>query len=651
MRYRKELDGLRGISVLSLLLFHAGFRAVRGGFVGVDVFFVLSGYLITSIIWSDFAEGSFSLSKFYQRRAKRILPALFFVLVACIPIAWMWLTPTDMRAFSESLLTVITFASNIFFWRETGYFDTAAELKPLLHTWSLAVEEQFYLFFPLVLLCTFRLNRRRVRLLIFSLLVLSFLTAEWATRMKPTAAYYLLPTRAWELLSGAFVALTILRVPSESLRVRAEMGALIGLTLIIGSIFCYDKYTPFPGIYAIAPVAGAVLIIIFAHENTSIGKLLARRYLVQLGMMSYSIYLWHQPIFAFARYRFSLGEDRRAMFALSLASILVGYLSWKFVENPLRFSQKSRLVLTVLLVAAFVGLSFGFLGLRTGGFPSRLKDISEISRIPTVTDTACPTIGQLHSDSTVTGGLCRLGDGPLTTAIIGDSHAAAILDSLAEQLKVRHQSAWAVAGPYCAPLLNGFIAITNCVDMMNSGITAIARNPSIQMVVLIAEWSFYTSGTRDGNTPIPFRDSMGAGITPEDNPEIVQRSLTSTVEFLESHHKRVMVLLPLPEFTTSTYHSIYTDMLWRHTSVSEAVEKLPAVQLDDYRARNAKIFRIFSTLPISVTYVDATRLFCDAHRCHQAVSGLPLFSDSNHVNRLGADKIVATIMTEIDRSR
>ena len=206
MKYRAEIDGLRALAVLPVILFHAGFEWFGGGFVGVDVFFVISGYLITTIIISEMAEEKFSIINFYERRARRILPALFFVMAACIPFAWLWLTPSDLKDFGQSLVAVSTFSSNILFWLESGYFDTTSELKPLLHTWSLAVEEQYYILFPIFLLLTWRLGIKWVLILLSLLFFISLGVAQWGAYNKPFATFYLLPTRGWELLVGAFAA-------------------------------------------------------------------------------------------------------------------------------------------------------------------------------------------------------------------------------------------------------------------------------------------------------------------------------------------------------------------------------------------------------------------------------------------------------------
>ena len=302
MDYRREIDGLRALAVLPVIFFHAGFPTFRGGFVGVDVFFVISGYLITTIILAELEQGKFSIINFYERRARRILPALFLVMFVCLPLAWLWLLPQEMKSFSQSLVAVSAFASNVLFWRTSGYFETAAELKPLLHTWSLAVEEQYYLLFPVFLMLTWRLGKRWIVGLLACVFVVSLAAAQWNAVAKPTATFFLLPTRGWELLVGAFVALYFSKdrnkIPAKLL---CEVGGAVGFVLITYSIFAFDKQTPFPSFYALVPTIGTALIILYATQSTLVGQLLGNRVCVGVGLISYSAYLWHQPLFAFAR--------------------------------------------------------------------------------------------------------------------------------------------------------------------------------------------------------------------------------------------------------------------------------------------------------------------------------------------------------------
>lgn len=368
MQYRREIDGLRALAVLPVILFHAGFNTFRGGFVGVDVFFVISGYLITSIILAEKQSGTFTLARFYERRARRILPALYVMAVACVPFAYLWLEPVDLAEFSRSLVAAAGFASNIFFWRETNYFATANELKPLLHTWSLAVEEQYYIVFPLLLLAVWRFGRRWLLASFVVGLLLSLIASEFGVIHSPAATFYLLPTRGWELLMGAIAALHLSGHVQATARWR-EVPASLGVLMLAYGVLMFGKSTPFPGFYALVPTVGALLIILYADAQTYAGKLLGSRALVGVGLISYSAYLWHQPLLAFARHRF--GELNAVAVGVVLAlTFALAVVSWRFVEKP--FRDRTRVGTRPLWAASAVGaavlVACGWFGSAQRGF-------------------------------------------------------------------------------------------------------------------------------------------------------------------------------------------------------------------------------------------------------------------------------------------
>lgn len=376
IEYRREIDGLRAVAVLPVILFHAGIDVFYGGFVGVDVFFVISGYLITSIIISEYKAARFSLIDFYERRARRILPALFFVMGVSIPCAWALLMPSDMRSFAESLVGVVFFASNILFWRESGYFDAAAELKPLLHTWSLAVEEQYYLLFPLFIMATWRLGRQWVVGLLVITLLTSLAAAHWGAYNKPAATFFLLPTRAWELAIGALIAFHLSKG-----RMSAMAGALqealsaLGIGLILFAIFFYDDTTPFPSVFTLVPTIGAALVILYATPTTLVGRLLGSRALVGVGLISYSAYLWHQPLFTFVRYGISDALQSWQMLLLAAAALILAFFTRKYIELPFkkgrRFSRSQVFLFSGACAALF--LILGGIGIYTKGFERHYK--------------------------------------------------------------------------------------------------------------------------------------------------------------------------------------------------------------------------------------------------------------------------------------
>ncbi|GFE52480.1 hypothetical protein So717_42330 [Roseobacter cerasinus] len=374
MRYRPEIDGLRAVAVLSVIFYHAELAPFHGGFVGVDVFFVLSGYLITALMLKDMARNRFSLWQFYERRARRILPALTVVALVSIPFAWALMVPSQLIDFAQSLIAVATFSSNILFLRESGYFEGASELKPLLHTWSLAVEEQFYLFFPLLLMALWRLGPARLGLVVALIAAVSLGASEWGWRTIPDANFYLLPFRAWELLAGSLCAFA-LRDTSPR---RHDPAAALGVGMILLAVLLYDTATPVPSLYMLLPVVGTCLVILCAAEGTRVAAALSHRWMVGIGLISYSAYLWHQPLFVFARLQLWVLPTPVMMLGLSLVSLGLGWLSWKYIEQPFRgpdarLATRAR-VFAASGVAGVALLIFGFVGYGAGGFPQRLPD-------------------------------------------------------------------------------------------------------------------------------------------------------------------------------------------------------------------------------------------------------------------------------------
>jgi peptidoglycan/LPS O-acetylase OafA/YrhL len=383
MQYRAEIDGLRAIAVVAVILFHAGVKSFQGGFVGVDIFFVISGYLITLTILTDLQRQRFSLLGFYERRARRILPALFLVMLVCVSLAWFWLQPADMQSFAHSLIATPYFVSNILYWSEAGYWDTASELKPLLHTWTLAIEAQFYLTFPLLLILMWRWCRRWLLPLTILLGVLSFVIAQWGAYTFPTANFYLLPSRLWELALGASIGITLLNHKSASYPLFSyqntnavlmrELAGMLGLILIVVSLLTLHGNIPFPSAFALFPTVGTGLILAFASTQTITGRLLSNQVFVNIGLLSYGAYLWHHPLFVFARHRSLTQPAPSIMGILAIASFGFAYLTWQYVEKPFRNHREvnRRAFFIFWLVGSLVFVEIGIFGHLTAGFSDR----------------------------------------------------------------------------------------------------------------------------------------------------------------------------------------------------------------------------------------------------------------------------------------
>lgn len=512
MMYRPDVDGLRAVAVLPVVLYHAHVPGFSGGFVGVDIFFVISGYLIAGIIARDVELGRFTVLDFYERRIRRIFPALFVMLAATALAAWWLLLPKDLVSFSDSVVSTALFYSNLQFWSETGYFARAADTKPLLHTWSLAVEEQFYIVFPLAMLALAAVSKTTRLYWLIGATVASFVAALATVPSDPSTGFFWLHTRAWELLVGVLLALRA--VPPVRTAATANLLGVGGLALIAFSVVGYDHQTAFPGLAAVPPVLGAAMLIHAGDTHGArreptgaISRLMGAAPLVGVGLISYSLYLWHWPLIVFASL-VSLGPlSGVATIWVLVASVAAAWLSWRFVEQP--FRAKGSVVPQVRLVPVALGVmgvavAVGLIGRFSDGAPGRLEPhvlmaaagASDFS--PRRAD--CLQIKPWNVDADK---LCRLGpddDTPPRFIVWGDSHADAMLpgfETAANQAGVGGLIATYAA---CPPMLGVSIAIDprdRCRQFNDAMLRAVERH-GVKLVFLAARWPVYVEGMLPG---------------------------------------------------------------------------------------------------------------------------------------------------------
>ena len=644
------------------MLFHAGFAPFAGGFVGVDVFFVISGYLITGIILNELEQGSFSLAGFYERRARRILPALFLVILCCLPFAWMWLTPQALTDFGESVAAVAVFASNILFWLESGYFDTAAEMKPLLHTWSLAVEEQYYIFFPLLLMAMWRWGKRRLLVLLAAGFAVSLGLAQWGAYNKPDATFYLLPTRGWELLIGAFVAFHFHArrdSPVHSLSgvgLLSQAGSLIGLGLIAVAVFGFDSQTPFPSLYALVPTVGTALIILLARPGTLANWLLSCRPVVGLGLLSYSAYLWHQPLFSFARYRSTSEPGAAVMLGLCLVAIGLAYLSWRFVEVPFRrrtfLGRWQILSLSGFALIAFFAV--GMAGRANNGWESRLPpEVASLLGIRALHDRQRDDGGCNRYQQETHVSACQRGaDVPATYALVGDSHATAIAQELASAFADRGLSYIQYTKNVC-PLAETIAESnrTRCAAFLKNALADIEAR-GIDTIIVMARWSYYLheDDYRNGEGGVERRGSFiytaeGVPFSAPlaDRKAAILRDYAASLDRLVAAGKRIIVVGPVPE----PGWDVPLEIVKRRWLDPDA-GPLPSIPVRIYEARHADVLRVFAPLRSNpaVVFVDPLAVFCDAS-CPVEIDGEPLYYDDDHLSNHGAAMLVREMMRHV----
>lgn len=660
MKYRKEIDGLRAIAVIPVILFHAGFEHFSGGFVGVDVFFVISGYLITTIILSEKENGTFSLVNFYERRARRIIPALFLVMLVSIAFSWFWLTPSHMKDFSESLVAVSLFSSNILFWQETGYWGVVNELKPLLHTWSLAVEEQYYVLFPLFLMLMWRFRKRWILGSFFLIALGSLTLSQWAAFNKPDANFFLLPTRGWELAIGAGIAFYFLYrkpVMKSLLSHKAidEFFSWLGLFLIAYAVFYYNESTPFPSLYALVPTIGTALIIIFSSDNTFSGKLLGSKILVGIGLISYSAYLWHQPIFVFARHK-SIDEPSSLLYGiLSLISLVLAFISWKYIESPFRkkgiFSRKQIFLLTIIGSIAFI--IFGLIGYYTDGYKTRLHDeafkIKESSQ-------------KIQIDRTDV-----IGDSSnIQGVIIGDSHAESIIQTLNDSLKQKKYGLKNYIKNGCPPVRGLFrFDITSYADSCHEHYlnvyTEIINDKNLQTIIIVARFTLYLESFRfdngEGGIEIgPSKQVIYDDIKFKDKirelskrQEAISSRITTDISTLLKAGKKVVLVYPVPEVGWDTPR-VGIQKAWKSgedvtisTSFSQFMKRNSyTLSILDSLGEHEKLKRVYPHEHFCNTFIQ--------DRCVAIYKSQSFYRDSNHLSNAGAKLIVEKITSVLVQS-
>jgi peptidoglycan/LPS O-acetylase OafA/YrhL len=636
MHYRREIDGLRAIAVIPVILFHAGFEAFAGGFVGVDVFFVISGYLITTIILSDLRQKRFSIVDFYERRARRILPALFLVMTACIPLAWWLLPPTEMRDFAQSLVATVWFSSNALFWLESGYFDTVAELKPLLHTWSLAVEEQYYLLFPLLLIWIWRFGKGVMLTTLSVASLLSLAVAHWGIAMDPAASFYLLPSRAWELLLGSFISIYLAESTQRPLAGWwNEIGSGLGLALIEFAVLVYDQHTPFPGVHALAPTLGTALIIIAATPQTLVGRMLGHRLLVGIGLISYSAYLWHQPLFAFHRHS-SLAEHWSVSAMLILLTLVLAFLSWKHVESPFRNRNlyNRRQVFRGAAAGILLFSACGIVGHLSHGFENRphvqiFRDLDYDESALGKIQCAAP-LGQSDPVLSYCQGSAERPD----AILIGDSHAADKFQGLHAALP---EYRWGIIGNHsCPPLYATRFKSADgvdCTERLQKIFTHIDQQPPIRLAVL----AFAQMHPLDD---FHAADHVRSGFDPQrtwienmnqpqlDKVAAFYAGLEGTVRFLQERNIDVVILLDVPELTFFPIDCLRDKPHCQFDR--DAVLKRQQVM----RSRIAAMAREHPHLAV----FDPLDLYCSGARCQIMQDGRPLYRDSHHLTHFGSQE-------------
>ena len=611
LAYRRDIDGLRALAVLPVVAFHIEPAIVRGGFVGVDIFFVISGYLVGGIILSDLADGTFTFRRFYERRIRRIVPALAITLAACTIGGWLWLFPRELTRFGQSLLATVFSVSNLYFAGDTGYFAAAATAKPLLHTWSLAVEEQFYVLLPLCLVFLHRRLPRRLPAVVILLALASFAMSAYGAFAASASTFYLPQVRAWELLLGVILALGV--IPEMTGPLSRNIAAGAGVILIGVAVLVFTAETPFPGVAALVPCGGAALILLAGRSGSSLpGRLLSLRPVVFIGMISYSLYLWHWPVVVF----FETGVEflLPGMRSLARGSVLLGVslvlatLSWRFVEAPFRTRQVSASRVVRLAIASGVALAaFAGIVMLSGGLPDRYRP--EVTRLASYLDPdAAPVEGPAAAP-------CHIRDieGPRPSdachqlsgdrrdyLVIGDSHASHLIPGLSKIFPDLDFLAAVSNG--CRPLIaQPASAKPECAALMKFAFEGYLSRHHVDRLIMAGRW-----GGRDLD------------------------GLTRTLAWLEQRRIDTILMGPmiqydnaLPRLMAASLQRSDPDLIVRHRVDNRALDTELAALAGRFGA----------------VYVSYYSLLCASGDCVTRAGEVPLQYDYGHLTAAGSSDV------------
>lgn len=598
MKYRSEIDGLRAIAIIPVILFHAGFETFSGGFVGVDIFFVISGYLITSIIIHETKQGKFCLARFYERRARRILAPLFLVLFTSMVAAWILYLPDEMKIFSQTVASSATFLTNVYFYLKTNsYFGLSSELNPLLHLWSLSVEEQYYVFFPLLMIGLLRFKNHITSIVFIILMILSFGLSLWAVDNSPVFNFFLLPARGWELLIGALLATSIIRLDEKK---GSQLLSITGLLLIILSILSFNKSTPFPSHYALLPTLGTALIIIYAKSGTIVHYLLSKKLMVGIGLISYSAYLWHQPLFAFSR---TLGFDVKnysVFFSLTSMTLILAFATRVLVETPIRSAAfLSRKIIFVSSISfTFLFTLFGIIGHMNSGYPLRNEVFSRL-----VSNVG---LSLKCNGNTEVSPICSTSNEP-KVAIYGNSFAMHLVDGFIDSFP--EIGIVQLTQDSCEPfkaIKKKKLGKKSCALFNQKSLHTILTTPSIKVVIISSPFSSIISS--------PSMDDFN-----------------NVIRLLEKEEKQVIIIGPTP--TNKEDHG----KCFARNHADNQVEKCNFPRADIFPSYH-KIMKQLRLVEqnTNVTLIELTDIICNKSTCNIIDDQVLIFRDTHHLSREGS---------------
>ncbi len=662
-RYRADLDGLRAFAVLGVLIFHLSPRWMPGGFMAVDYFFVLSGFLMGSIVDQELKIGHFSLRRFFERRVRRLFPALISILVFCLLVGYFILTPRAYQDLGRSILSVSINNSNVYFWLKSGYFEQASELKPLLHTWSLGVEEQFYLAFPFFMLFLRRFDLDQKIKITFLSTFLSFALCVWSTQSDPSFAFYLSFSRVWELGLGLLSVFVLQkdRVKQWVDQIPVKYIDLIWSTALLGLILIYLRYPihlTFPSYYPLLPCL-LVLIIIILGDKISF-SLWTHPVLIHIGKISYSVYLWHWPLISFSHSFLMRDLTLVEKIILFVLSLLLGHLSFRLIEKPMQGTKRFFSIIGTMIFCGLLGFALhAFDGLQSR-FSGGLEEIFNVQNEYLKLRKPCyqANVAEIRE-----GKICTLGIAtekytqPPQYLLWGDSHADSARFGLDESLKMHQQKGLVLSKSSCPAMLDVWIhgdeKSQKCQKYLYAMLDYLRTQPqSLKNVILVGRWALFSIGSRVGHEPgqtiyLLDEQSKDLPLSTNHNLEVMMRGLSQMIERLHALNKEIYLLYPNPEFPMDVPQYLGMALHYRDFFKQE-IYQLPVSEVIDRQRRVKRLFDYLKKHYPYIHIIETQNAFCHGDFCPIASPQLePYYYDQHHLSAKGSELLTTPIFNKI----
>lgn len=675
MIYRKDIDCLRGISVLAVILYHFKFQFFSGGYLGVDIFFVISGFLITSIILEEIRLEKFSLINFYERRIRRLCPVLIIVIIITIFLFEMIYLETEIKKLLLSVISTILFYANFYFQDVGSYFSPLTEQQPLLHTWSLSIEEQFYLFFPIFLIIFFK-KLNIVFMLTFLCALLSISLLQFGGNLKfnypytentlsffalPQFAFYFTLTRIWEILVGCLLALFLY---NNKKNFENKYLALLGYLLIFLSIFFFDINTLHPSIITLIPITGTLLVLLCSSENfneNGVFVIFNNYILLKVGLISYSLYLWHQPIYQFFNQIYFIDTNNLRKIFIIFLLVILSFISFKYIEKPFRDKKKinKKYIFIFYILSTFLLILFCLYSLYLRDFSKKYSHlvytISNFSKYYENNNFNCSTGAENYISPK---NACILGNGEKTElALIGDSHLDLISMELKKELNFLGVSAYQFSYGGCVPSLN--LKVYNdkryiCNKYFTEVLNKLQNEPNIKKIVLFSRWSFNLKGERFNNQEGGVETGSGHYFIPIDTNVLVekkerQKIILENIDFfikkIKNFDKDIYIVMPTPEMGWEIPNNL-ARILHYENKIDENTLSISKKVFDE---RNIEIYKFFVNLKkkYNLNLIYPNDIFCNDLRCFSHKNNVPLFFDDDHLSIEGAKLLSKKIINNI----